>query len=72
MNLPGSEGGQLEVALGAKALTDELAQRAAGADGRCEPRNEVPGEGVEPPRPKAAGFKPTASTGSATPAAGQA
>ena len=31
-------------------------------------RRSVPGEGVEPPRPKAVGFKPTASTGSATPA----
>src|SRR5690242_9136269 len=28
----------------------------------------MPGEGVEPPRPRAAGFKPAASTGSATPA----
>ena len=71
MNTPGTEEGNWQWRFDADALTPELARPGyATLDGAQRPRLDgVPGEGVEPPRPKGTpGFKPGASTSSATPA----
>ncbi len=68
MNLPGTQDRQLDVALRA-GRAHRRPRRAASRPDRAHATNLImPGEGLEPPRPKAAGFKPTASTGFATPA----
>ena len=64
-------GGQLGLALRSRRADDELARGCARSPSEAGRRMVVPGEGIEPPRPEGtAGFKPAASTSSATPAAG--
>jgi 4-alpha-glucanotransferase len=71
MNLPGTEGGNWQWRYDPAALTTDRAERlqSLGATTRRTRETTVPGEGLEPPRPDGtAGFKPAASTSSATPA----
>src|SRR5581483_10292403 len=66
---PRDTGWQLDVALRRPRAHEEHRPASALPDGEHEPNlNRMPGEGFEPPRPRAAGFKPAASTGFATPA----
>jgi 4-alpha-glucanotransferase len=71
MNLPGTEGGNWQWRYDPAALTTGRAERlrSLGTATRRRRETAVPGEGLEPPRPDGtAGFKPAASTSSATPA----
>jgi 4-alpha-glucanotransferase len=68
MNLPGSGEGNWSWRFRARSLTDALARDLRELTVGARRSSSVPGEGLEPPRPRAAGFKPAASTRSATPA----